>query len=236
ELRERPAQMPEAMKRDVMLGIRQMPVSGVLARHLGLEPGAGTLVAGVAKGMPAAAAGLKPYDVILTVNGEPVTSETGIAMIMQEKKTKIGELVKLGVIQQGTRKEIAISPIAFSAEDMEKAEWDEVESADMAVADGETRMFFGGPGEMGQLQIAPGGQELDGPGAMRFRAEELEKMMREFGVGRAGDQRAEILRREGLKLSEKADEVREADKEVRERLERLEKQLQQLIEQLNKKP
>ncbi len=239
---ERPAQMPEAMKRDVMLGIRQMPLSGVLARHLGLEPGAGSLVAGVAKGMPAAAAGLKPYDVILTVNGEPVTSETGIAMIMQEKKTKVGELVKLGIIQQGARKEITLSPIAYNAEEMEKAEWDEVDSAEMAIADGETRMFFGGP-EMGQMMVP--GMQLDRD-AMRQQHEMFNEIIREFG-GKPDErpnptgmptvaQRMQLDRI--IQRLEEGSAKRKVEDEntLRERLDRMEKQLQQLTEQLNKKP
>ncbi len=227
--RERLAQ-PE-IKRDVMLGLRQAPVSGVLARHLNLEPGVGSLVAGVAKGMPASVAGLKPYDVIVSFNNEPVTSAASIVQFLSDKQIKPGQLIKLGVIQQGTRKELTLSPVAFDDASMEKAEWDEAESADIdTMGMGGNMLFREGEAPGAQMFIRPFGLDGLDQGKMndQIRAQ-IERLMRQQQRDGGAIDRFEIA-------PPRDRENDNENKALRKRLDRMEKQLQQLLEQSSKKP
>jgi serine protease Do len=65
------------------LGVSAQQISRQMALALGLptdNPGkAGALIAAIAPGSPAAKAGLKPGDVIISVNGEPVTNPDDLA-------------------------------------------------------------------------------------------------------------------------------------------------------------
>ena len=223
--RERLAQ-PE-VAREVMLGLRQAPVPGVLARHLGLERGVGSLVAGVAKAMPAAVAGLKPYDIVVSFNDEPVTSTDAIVQFLSDKNIKPGQLVKLGVMQQGVRKEITISPIQFNADDMEKAEWDEADSADIDTF-GLASNLFQREGQAPGNEVIIRPLDID-PLHQRNMGEDMraqiERLMRQ--------QRAV----ERLELPQPRERDNAAENQaLRDRLDRMEQQLQRLIEQTSKKP
>ena len=53
----------------VMMGIMMGSVDGALAHHLGIEPGAATLITGIVPGSPAEKAGLQEHDIVLTLDG-----------------------------------------------------------------------------------------------------------------------------------------------------------------------
>lgn len=122
---------PEAAKPPVMVGVRMAQPSPALLRHLKIEPGKAILVAGVAEGLPAAQAGLKPYDLLVAVNDTPVTSENTLRDVLTSMKAKPGDTVRLSVIQEGQRKELNVTLSAFDEDKMMNGKWEQVESDDM---------------------------------------------------------------------------------------------------------
>jgi serine protease Do len=77
------------------LGIAVQTVSQQLANSFGLQTPRGALVADVSKGSPAAKAGIKAGDIILSVNGEPVNDSADLPMMIGLMQP--GQPVKLGV-------------------------------------------------------------------------------------------------------------------------------------------
>ena len=98
------------------LGVQIQDLSQPLAQSFGLERPDGALVASVASGTAAAQAGLKPGDVVLEVNGEPIarsgslSARIGLALPGETVKLKIWRDkaastldVKLGNAEEGTK-------------------------------------------------------------------------------------------------------------------------------------
>ena len=77
------------------LGIAVQTVTQQLANSFGLQTPRGALVAQVTEGSPAAKAGLKAGDIILTVNGQPVNDSSDLPMMIGLMQP--GQQVKLGV-------------------------------------------------------------------------------------------------------------------------------------------
>ncbi|OIQ85706.1 putative periplasmic serine endoprotease DegP-like precursor [mine drainage metagenome] len=77
------------------LGITVQTVSQQLAQSFGLSNPRGALVASVDDGSPAAKAGVKPGDIILSVNGQPINDSTDLPMVIGMMQP--GSAVKLGV-------------------------------------------------------------------------------------------------------------------------------------------
>ena len=66
------------------LGFRAVPVDEELARRLDVEVGAGLLIAEVAPGTPAARAGLRPGQLLLSVDRKPVKDEAALRAALDE--------------------------------------------------------------------------------------------------------------------------------------------------------
>ena len=80
-------------------GVRLQAVTPDLAEGLGIETPRGALVAGVAKGAPGAVAGLKPGDLIVSVDGIAIDDPSGFNYRVATKE--IGQTVALGVVRNG---------------------------------------------------------------------------------------------------------------------------------------
>lgn len=87
------------------LGVMLSPVSGATARQLALEADTGIMVTNVAKESPAADAGLEQYDVIVELNGEPVSNDFG-AFSEEIAAIGVGGKANLTVIRGGDRVKI----------------------------------------------------------------------------------------------------------------------------------
>jgi S1-C subfamily serine protease len=77
------------------LGIAYGPVNPALASQLGLPIKQGVVLGQVTAGSPAAQAGLRPRDVITTVDGQPIVDETTLGRALSRRQP--GDRVRLGV-------------------------------------------------------------------------------------------------------------------------------------------
>ena len=77
------------------LGIAVQTVTQQLANSFGLQTPRGALVAQVTDGSPAARAGLKAGDIILSVNGQPVNDSSDLPMMIGLMRP--GQKVQLGI-------------------------------------------------------------------------------------------------------------------------------------------
>ncbi len=101
------------------LGARTQTVTGEIARSLGLSTPQGALVADIWPGGPAARAGLRRGDVILSVDGRPATDAAAVTYAISSRRP--GESLRLGVRRENGREETltlrAEAPPATPAKD-----------------------------------------------------------------------------------------------------------------------
>ena len=97
------------------LGVEAEQISPPTAQALGLPAGDptkdGALVASVAKGSPAARAGLKPMDVITNVNGATVTNPQDLASDIAQVKP--GEDATIGLLRDGKTQSLTVAVAAL---------------------------------------------------------------------------------------------------------------------------
>jgi S1-C subfamily serine protease len=106
------ALMSEGRFRRAYLGIAggERPLPPRLARTLGRR--AGVEVVEVVEGSPAAAAGLRPEDLIVAVDGEPVARVDDVQRLMVGDR--IGATVRLDVLRRGELLELTLVPVELS--------------------------------------------------------------------------------------------------------------------------
>lgn len=98
----------------VMLGVSMIEPDATLRGHLGLEPGTATLVSAVYDELPAAAAGIEPYDVIVSVDGQTPASPDDVRRVLRDKKP--GDDLKVGVIHRGQKRDVTLRLEKYDAE------------------------------------------------------------------------------------------------------------------------
>jgi serine protease Do len=101
------------------LGVLLQNVDESLAKALGLEGSEGVIVADVTSGSPAAKAGLKRGDVILTVDGKPVGDTIGLRNVIA--RSAPGTSVNLGIVRDGKRMDVT-APLGERPNDGKSAE------------------------------------------------------------------------------------------------------------------
>ncbi|MCS7082475.1 MAG: DegQ family serine endoprotease [Bacteroidetes bacterium] len=89
------------------LGVTIQRITPELARALRLERPQGALVSQVAPGSPAERAGIKPRDVILAVNGQPVENESDLRNRIAFSRP--GSRVTLSILRDGRRQEVHVT-------------------------------------------------------------------------------------------------------------------------------
>ncbi|HEX6550557.1 MAG TPA: DegQ family serine endoprotease [Gammaproteobacteria bacterium] len=82
-----------------VVGVSVENLSPDLARHLGINASSGAIVTQVVPGSEAEKAGIKPNDVITSVNGSPVTGSADVSNTIG--LMRIGSKVKLGILRDG---------------------------------------------------------------------------------------------------------------------------------------
>jgi serine protease Do len=89
------------------IGIRAQTVSPVLAAGLGLGRDHGAVVADVAPGGPAAQAGLRPGDLVLTLDEKPI--ENGRQLQVGLYRRFVGDIVWLEILRDGRVRKMAVA-------------------------------------------------------------------------------------------------------------------------------
>lgn len=89
------------------LGVGLQPLSEDIAGSLGLPKDQGEIVRSVVAGGPAASGGLRQGDVILRVNGQPVTPDETVSYLIAN--TAVGSKVPLDIIRGGKRQSVTVT-------------------------------------------------------------------------------------------------------------------------------
>jgi S1-C subfamily serine protease len=88
------------------LGVQVVSVTPALSAADGLATSAGALVTAVLPGSPAARAGLEPGDVIVAFAGEPVTTASGLSLLVGAARP--GERVVVAFFREATVRHVAL--------------------------------------------------------------------------------------------------------------------------------
>jgi serine protease Do len=88
------------------LGVQVQPMDEDLARSFGLKDEHGALVSDVVSGSPAARAGLKAGDVIVSVDGKPVADGDALTHAVSSKAP--GTTMEIGAMRDGSRKTVSV--------------------------------------------------------------------------------------------------------------------------------
>ncbi len=169
----------EAEAPKVMIGVQMASPDGSLRGHLGLKDGAATMISAVHEGLPASKAGLSPYDIIVSVDGNERAGPNELRGALKDKKP--GESIKLGVIQRGVRKDLVLTLEAYDRKKLDDAKVN-------AIADSQTWNGWnrgGGPG--GPDGWEKFGEQFDQSwGGSNEQWKDLAKRIRESSAAGAG--------------------------------------------------
>ncbi len=88
------------------LGVSGVSVTPEVAQEKGLTVSKGALVANVFPGTPADEAGITPGDIIISFNNKEIASMDDL--IIETRRHKVGEKVKLGIIRDGKKIEVEV--------------------------------------------------------------------------------------------------------------------------------
>jgi serine protease Do len=88
------------------LGVNVQPVTAEIAESVGMPSREGAIIRKISAGSPALAAGLKVGDVIISVNGTPVSTDQEINYRLA--LSRLGEQARIGVLHDGKREEIMV--------------------------------------------------------------------------------------------------------------------------------
>lgn len=102
-----------------MIGVQLVEPDPALLGHFKLEPGEATMIAAVYEGMPASAAGLGMYDLIVGIDGKDKVSTSEARKALRSATP--GTAVQLKVIASGERKSVSLTPEKYDQERLERA-------------------------------------------------------------------------------------------------------------------
>lgn len=88
------------------LGISFQDVTPALARNLGLDVQQGVVVMDIVRGGPAAQAGIRPGDVIISIAGQPIRNAADLTTVLRQYKP--GERVQVGFIRGGRQQSVEV--------------------------------------------------------------------------------------------------------------------------------
>ena len=92
--------------REFYTGLNVRAIDARIARALGLDDARGLIVASVDPGSPAADAGLDAYDIVATIEGEPVESINDLRDRLVDNRA--GDTVTLGVVRDGAARDVPL--------------------------------------------------------------------------------------------------------------------------------
>ena len=96
-------------------GLSVQPVTRSLSRYFDIPFGKGAIVIEIAKNSPAMISGLKPGDVILTVNGQEVIKPSDIRTVILENDLRSGDKITLRIFRDGKYKKVRMKLGKFNS-------------------------------------------------------------------------------------------------------------------------
>ena len=96
-----------AVDRSFYTGLNVRPVTARIARALGLAEARGLIVSSVDPDSPADRAGLRPYDVIVTIEDDAVASNEDVRQRLVDKRA--GDRVALGLVRDGGELDVTLT-------------------------------------------------------------------------------------------------------------------------------
>lgn len=226
-----------------MIGVGLGAPDEVLSHHLRIDPAKSTLVTNVVDGLPAAAAGIERFDVIVSVNGDRNASAESIRRVLRESAP--GSRIAFEVMRGGETRKVELEAAPF---DPARLETIEVEGMQMTPfgeggGEGDGTMFFIGPdGRQRELRL-PGMPGMGGGsnGFDPMQMEEFQRSMSEFNRrmeewGRRMEQR--MRDRGPAGGGEPSDQPRPRDGNRQDgnddRVRRLEERMEQLMREIER--
>lgn len=177
-----PAGVPKSM-----IGVGLGSPDPVLLHHLKIDRANSTMVTNVVDGLPADAAGIEQFDVIVSVNGDRKASSDNLRRVLREAEP--GAKIALEILRGGETRKVEVTAIEFDAAKLDVTEPievqgfpmepDEMFGAEGGAADGGGVMFFIGPDGQRREMRVPGMPTMPGgfdPGQMQ----EFERAMDGF--------------------------------------------------------
>ena len=182
---------------DVMIGVHLTQPGPALRKHLKLEPDEGMMIGGLFEGLPAHKAGLRQYDIIVSVEGNRVDDPGSILEALQDLED--GDEITLGVIQEGRHKQFDVT-----VEDFDPARMD-------------PSILIGG-GAGARIQIPNLEFELQPGHEFRWRDFLVDPGSKEIFRWRSDDERP---RRESRDNDEQLDRLNQRMEELRDLIDQL---------------
>lgn len=112
--------LPELMRAQLgmvgkyMIGVNCEPVPPALRSHLKLEEGTGLVVQSIVEDSAAAAAGVREFDILMSVNGQPLTTTEQLVEAVQKAGESEAALELVG-IREGSEMSFSVTPAERTA-------------------------------------------------------------------------------------------------------------------------
>jgi hypothetical protein len=223
-----------------MIGVGLGTPDAALAHHLRIDPSKAAMVTSVAEGLPAQAAGIERFDLIVAVNGDGDASSERLRRVLRDAEP--GSKIKLEIRRGGEVRQVEVTSVEFDGAKLEI----EVEGVplgddfeiDFDFAEGQNMMFFIGPdGQRREMRMPrmPGMPAMPN-GLDRAQMEQFERAMNEMDRrmeewSRRVDQRMREQGPDGFRGEQGAGP---GGSETNERLRRMEERLDQLMRELER--
>lgn len=223
-----------------MIGVGLGTPDAAIAHHLRIDPSKATMVTSIVEGLPAEAAGIERFDLIVAVNGDGDASSERLRRVLRDAEP--GSKIKLEIRRGGEVRKVEVTAVEFDgaklAIDVEGFPLGE--DFELDAGGGENMMFFIGPDGQ-RHEMRQGMPMLPGMPAMPngFDPAQMEQFERAMGEmnrrmeewGRRMDQRVREQGPDGPRGEQGAGPGGNANDE---RLRRMEERLDQLMRELER--
>lgn len=136
----------------VMLGVHMDGASDVLASQLGIDADEVTVITGVLEGLPADEGGIRPFDVIVAIDGEVPADRESIRAVLRGLED--GDEIEFSVIRRGNRRDVIVRLEEWDGNRMAAADL-EGRTATSTVTEGANVFFGGAEGDRWPVAVAP---------------------------------------------------------------------------------
>jgi hypothetical protein len=198
----------------VMIGVQLLDPDSSLRGHLGLKEGEATLIGATYDGLPAAQAGLEPYDIIVGIDGKTPAGPEDVRLALHGLEP--GKTISLDVIHRGQKKTVTITPEKYDRDKLDSAKVNAIAAAtgtpSASALGGNpfawniqpgTTPIVGIPKSGKALTILPPSPGMNGVWDAQAMAEQMRQMVAQ------AQQQAEVARRQAEEMR------RQMDKQLR---------------------